>query len=161
MSTNYTLQISEDECIGDSLETINDNFSDLDTAVTNLSSYFYSTFHCETSGAGIINRFMSYGSGATSHRGLRMPFSGQIINATLQANGSRGSIIVDPVINDTANTAGRLSFGSGTASLTGGVLSAFNPPISFNAQDTIAWRLTVPPTSALSYSTVYTVKFFI
>jgi hypothetical protein len=161
MSTNYTIQILEDECIGDSLDTINENFSDLDTAITDLSSYFYSTFFCETSGAGIINRFMSYGSGATNHQGLRMPFSGQIINATLQANGSQGSIIIDPVISGNPNTAGRLSFGSGIASLTGGVLSAFNPPISFNAQDTIAWRLTVPPTSALSYSTVYTVKFFI
>jgi len=161
MSTNYTTQISEEECIGDSLDTINANFDALDTAVTDLSSYFYSTFHCETSGAGIINRFMSYGSGATNHHGLRMPFSGQIINATLQANGSWGTVMIDPSINGVANTAGRLSITSDSTSLTGGVLSAFNPPIAFNAQDTIAWRQTVVPVSANSYAAVYTVKFFI
>lgn len=161
MSENYTFQISEDQCIGDSLDVINSNFSNLDTAVEDLSSYFFSTFHCETNGAGVINQPMSYGAGATSHRGLRMPYSGQIINATLQANGSWGTITIDPVINNTADTTGRLTIGSGTASLTGGVLSAFNPPISFNAQDTIAWRQTIVPVSAHSYSAVYTVKFFI
>lgn len=33
---NYTTQISEEECIGDSLDTINANFSALDVAVCNL-----------------------------------------------------------------------------------------------------------------------------
>lgn len=161
MSTNYTTQISEEECIGDSLDIINANFDALDTAATDLSSYFYSTFHSERNGAGVINQIMGYGNGAAIHNGLRMPFSGQIINATLQVNGSWGTVMIDPAINGVADTAGRLSITSNGTSLTGGVLSAFNPPIAFNAQDAIGWRQTVVPVSANSYTAVYTVKFFI
>jgi hypothetical protein len=40
MTLKYTSLISEDECIGDSLDTINSNFSALDVATDSLSSQF-------------------------------------------------------------------------------------------------------------------------
>ena len=36
--SNYTIPIDENECIGDSLDTINENYNSLDTAVTTLST---------------------------------------------------------------------------------------------------------------------------
>lgn len=161
MNYKYTAQISEDECIGDSLDTINANFSALDVATADLSSYFYSTFHCERGSNGTQNDVMAYGNGVPKGHGVRMPYRGEIINATLQVNGAWGTTTVDPAINGIADTNGRLTITSNNTSLTGGTLSAFNPPVSFNAQDAIAWRQTTVPISAISYQTVYTVKFFI
>jgi hypothetical protein len=41
MSTRkYTTIISEDECIGDSLDTINSNFANLDTTSSSISAQF-------------------------------------------------------------------------------------------------------------------------
>jgi hypothetical protein len=42
MSTQIVTLISEDECIGDSLETINNNFSKIDTLLTSLSATIFS-----------------------------------------------------------------------------------------------------------------------
>jgi hypothetical protein len=42
MSTNYTSQIDQNQCIGDSLDVLNSNFNNLDTSLTTLSTNFMS-----------------------------------------------------------------------------------------------------------------------
>lgn len=160
-----TRPISEDDCLGDSLDQpitstkggVNTNYLALDEAVQSLSASFTTAFFCERNGAGTANDVMSYGAGSTGGRGLRMPYNGQLIRATLQATNMTGTIAVDPIINNIPNVFYRLTT-TGT-SLTGGTTSSYTTPLNFNANDTLGWRQTTVPSSANNYNVTYVVKF--
>ena len=160
-----TKPISEDDCLGDSLDQpitttkggINTNYLALDEAVQSLSATFITAFHCERNGAGTVNDIMAYGAGSTGGPGVRMPYSGQLIRATLQVSNMTGTTTVTPIINNIPNVFYNLTT-TGT-SLTGGITSNYTTPLNFNANDTFGWRQTQVPTSANNYNVTYIVKF--
>lgn len=161
-----TRPISEDDCLGDSLDQpitstkggINTNYLALDEAVQSLSGSFITAFTCERSGTGTAGQFMSHGGGATGAPGICMPYSGQLIRATLQVSNMTGSITVDPVINNIPNVFYGLTRTTGT-NLTGNVVSNYTTPLNFNANDTLGWRQTTVPSSINYYNVTYIVKF--
>lgn len=160
-----TRPISEDDCLGDSLDQpitstkggINTNYLALDNAVQSLSTSFITAFTCERLSTGTANDIMAYGNGAAGGPGLRMPYSGELIRATLQVSNITGTVAVDPVINNIPNVFYRLTT-TGT-SLTGGVTSNYTSPLTFSANSTFGWRQTQVPSSANNYNVTYIVKF--
>jgi hypothetical protein len=159
MSTNYTFQISEEECIGDSLATINLNYSNLDTAVTTLStSMFYTVFDCERSGTGTTGDYMAFGNGASSHQGTRMPYNGEIITATFQYYGVTGTITVGPMKNGISPGTIYNFTATGTG-ITDGEIKTYSPPIMFEAGDRIGFRQIQAPATATAYNVTFTVRF--
>jgi hypothetical protein len=159
MSNNYTQIILEEECIGDSLTTINNNYSSLDTAITTLStSMFHAVFDCERSGNGTTGGYMAFGNGATTHQGLRMPYNGEIISATFQYYNVTGTITVGPQKNN-ISSGNIYNFTATGTSITDGEIKTYNPPISFEAGDRIGFKQIQAPTSADAYNVVFTVRF--
>ncbi len=159
MSRIQTEFIAETECIGDSLETINDNFENLDTAVQSLSSTFTATYACERNSIGGLDQLLAYGNGASSHLGLLKPYPGQVIAATLQGIDIIGTVAVDAYLNGfKQSTIYRLSY-TGTTT-TGGDIKIFNTPINFNAGDTFGWiQASVP--SGGRFNVNYLVRYFL
>ena len=58
-------------------------------------------FTCESNGTGYVGQIMSFGSSVLTGKGIRMPFAGKIICATLNANGLKGMLAVTPALNGT------------------------------------------------------------
>jgi hypothetical protein len=127
--------IDENQCIGDSLERINNNFDYLDTK-------FFTGYSCERNGNGSLNSFLSYGNGATNHTGLAMPYDGVLIKAGLAVTLLTGTLTVAPAVNGAANTNYQLSRTGAGFGLTTDILSEYNPllPLTFNAGDTFGWQ---------------------
>jgi hypothetical protein len=160
MSTNYTQQISEEECIGDSLDTINNNFASLDTTCTLLSGTFTAAYVCEMNGVGGIGQILAYGDGAKAHKGLRMPYPGTLIAATLQGADIDGTVAVDPYLNGLPQTNFRLTYTDVIPNIGGGQTRIFNEPLQFNASDTLGWiQVTVP--SGGRFNVNYLIKYII
>lgn len=102
MSSNYTVQIDENECIGDSLDKLNSNFASLDTQMSGLSTLNNTivAFHCERNGLGNQGNAMAFGNGSTSGS-LVMPLAGRVIAATLRVNSlTNGTITVSPRVTE-------------------------------------------------------------
>lgn len=159
MARLYTDPIPETDCIGDSLQTINDNFENLDVQAQTQTQNYYVTYACEVSGSGSVGRVMSYGAGATSLSGLRMLYDGQLLAASLQCTNVAGEIIVDAYLNGTAQTNYRLSYSSDSG-LNGGQQTTFTPSLSFFAGDTLGWiQRTLPLGGANSFAVNYLVKY--
>lgn len=146
----YTRTIDENECIGDSLDTINANFNALDMN-------FNTAFCCERNGTGIINQFMSHGGSATIHNGIPMPYSGELIKAALEVYGVTGTVTVQPAINGAVYSDYQLTT-TGT-NLTGGQLSAYPVSLKFNAGDTLGWKQISVPSSANAYHVTFVTRF--
>jgi hypothetical protein len=156
MSTNYTQQISEEECIGDSLDKINNNFSSLDATCATLSSTFTAAYACERNGVGDVGQLLAHGSGASAHRGLCMPYNGKVIAATLQGASINGTVSVQAYLNGTSLSEYSLTY-TGTFS-NGSDIETFSPPLSFEAGDTLGWIQTVKPAAGtfnVNYLVVY------
>jgi len=154
----FTTTIDENQCIGDSLETLNTNFSALDTAVLGLYTSPVVAFACERNNTGVQDQFMAYGSGAGIHNGICMPFAGNIISATLQVYGITGTVAVDPCVNGTPQEAFRLST-TGT-NLTGNDIRYYTEPsLSFDIGSTIGWKQVIVPSSAGVYNVTFIVTF--
>jgi hypothetical protein len=115
-------------------------------------------FDIERNGTGSANGLMSFGNGATTIKGARMPFSGKLITATLHGTGVTGTITVDAYINGSANTSYRLS-GTGSASDVNVTQNWQLSPLSFSAGSTINFRQTSVPTSANGYVVTFFVVY--
>jgi len=151
--------IPETQCIGDSLITINNGFAVLDTAIQNLTNTTIVAYACERNSVGGLNQVLSYGNGASAHSGLKMPYSGQIIAATLQGTDIAGTVAVDAFLNGVQqNIIYRLSYTGTTTS--GGDLKTFNIPINFNAGDTFGWLQIGVPSSG-RFNVNYLVRYFL
>lgn len=154
--------IPETECIGDSLITINNGFAALDTAALTLSSTFTAAYACERNGVGAIGQYLAYGNGASDHTGLLMPYSGQIIAATLQGTDITGTITVEPCINGVTvvpSTLYRLVYTSADPQA-GENNKKYNTPISFNAGQVVGWQQVSVPSSG-RFNVNYLVRYFL
>lgn len=159
MARFYTDPIAETQCIGDSLQVINDNFESLDEQAQTQTQNYYVTYACETSGSGAVDRVMSYGSGATSLSGLRMLYDGQLLAASLQCTNIAGEIIVDALLNGAGQASHRLSYSSDEGP-NGGQQTTFTAPLSFFAGDTLGWvQKTTPLVGVNSFVVNYLVKY--
>jgi hypothetical protein len=156
----YTDQISEEQCIGDSLDTINDNFLELDNAVQTLSGQFIVAHTCEINGPGSVDNVMSYGDGATDHFGLQMLYNGQLIAATLQCKGLAGQFGVDALLNNTPRPNYRLISNSISDGANSGPRLIFSTPLNFNAGDTLGWIQISAPSSGV-FNVNYLVRYFL
>lgn len=154
----FTTTIDENQCIGDSLETLNANFSALDAAVLNLYTAPVVTYTCERNSVGAQDGFMAFGNGASLHEGVCMPFAGKIISAALQVYGMTGTVAVDPCVNGAAQEEYRLAT-TGT-NLTGNDIRYYSQPqLSFNAGDRVGWKQVNVPSSANAYNVTFVVSF--
>jgi long-subunit acyl-CoA synthetase (AMP-forming) len=154
----FTTTIDENQCIGDSLDTLNSNFSALDTAVYDLYTAPVVAFTCERNSTGTQDQFMAHGDGAALHNGICMPFAGSIISAALQVYGMTGTVAVDPCINGTPQEDYRLTT-TGT-DVTGSHVRTFvEPPLSFSGGSTIGWKQVNIPSSANAYNVTFVVAF--
>ena len=154
----FTTTIDENQCIGDSLETLNANFSALDTATLNLYTAPVVVFTCERNGTGTQNQFMSFGSGATQHEGTCMPFAGKIISAALQVYGATGTVTTDPCVNGVAQQEYRLT--TTGINLTGNNIRYYTAPqLLFNVGDRVGWKQVGIPSSANCYNITFVVEF--
>lgn len=149
--SNTITYIDENECIGDSLDTINANFNVLNTQFT-------TAFHCETSGTGVLNQFMSFGGRATSQYGLAMPYRGQLLKASLQVFDATGTVAVQPAINN--NTYSNYELSTTGTDLTSSQLSAYSTPLEFNEGDVLGWKQVSVPSSANAYNVTFVTKFY-
>jgi hypothetical protein len=99
---------------------------------------------------------MAFGNGSSAGKGVRMPFAGKLIVATLTGTGITGTVTVDVYKNATANSSYRLTATATAADI--GVTQDFSSsPLSFAAGDTIGWYQTTVPT----VSSVYNVNFYV
>lgn len=144
--------IDENQCIGDSLDRINNNFTNLDTK-------FYAAYACELSGAGEVGRFMSYGSNSTNHTGLCMPYDGVLLKAAFRATSLTNVLTIEPAINGTTDSDYALTL-NGT-NFTGDVISNYIVPLSFEAGDVLGWKQITLPDSVSSFNVNYIVRFTI
>jgi hypothetical protein len=115
------------------------------------------SFSCERSGVGTATNVMAFGNGATLGKGLRMPFAGKLIAATLSGTGIDGTVTVDVYLNGSANSSYRLTATNGAPADVGVTQDWGGSPLSFSAGDTIGWYQTTVPSAA----NVYTVAFFV
>ena len=156
----YTTNISEDECIGDSLTTINANFSAIDTGLNRIALQPIVTFVCERNSTGSQDGFMSYGNGYSTHNGICMPYSGVIFAATLRCDSFTGTVAIDPCVNGSPKEDYRLTV-TGVTNTSASDIEYFSTPLIFNAGDLVGWKQTIVPTTAKGYHVVYMVKFSI
>jgi hypothetical protein len=115
------------------------------------------SFACERSGTGSATNVMSFGNGAALGKGLRMPFAGKLLVATLSGTGINGTVTVDAYLNGTANSSYRLTATNGSAADVAVTQNWSSSPLSFAAGDTLGWYQTVVPTAA----NVYNVSFYV
>jgi hypothetical protein len=136
------------------------NLSDLispSTARTNLR--IMQSFVCERNGVGTINQVMAFGNGAGTGKGIRMPFAGKLIAATLAGVGVNGTVTVDVFRNGSANSSYRLTATNGSAADVGVTQNWSSSPLSFSAGDTIGWQQVAVPSAANTYNVSFYVIF--
>ena len=114
------------------------------------------SFVCERNGTGVATNVMAFGNGSTLGKGVRMPFAGKLVLATLTGTTVTGTVTVDVYQNGTANSSYRLT-ATATAADIGVTQNFSSSPLSFAAGDTIGWYQTVVPTTA----SVYNVNFYV
>jgi hypothetical protein len=146
--------IDPNQCIGDSLERINNNFDYLD-------KQFRVGYTCERNGLGGVGQFLAHGNGASAHQGIGMPYDGELIKAVLTVTGLDGELIVAPAINNVVYNDYRLRIATSVATSDVEV-SEYNPllPLTFEAGDTFGWRQMTLPVDALTSCNVnFIVRF--
>lgn len=159
----HTQLIDENKCMGDTLETFNDNYENLDNAVQSLSTSFISTLHCEGSG-NTVDQFLSHGDATTNHIGLRMPYRGELLAAALQVSNMTGTVTVDPTLSGTTFDEFRLTTGA-QSNYTGGTSRRYEEPggidpLQFSQDDVIGWKIITAP-SVGTYTVTYVVKMYL
>jgi hypothetical protein len=115
-------------------------------------------FVCERNGVGAIGQIMSFGNGASTGIGLRMPFTGKLILATLQGTYINGNVTLDAYLNGVTNSSYRLSV-VGTNTNVGNTQNWETTPLTFNAGDTLGWYLVEAPTGANTYNVSFYVVY--
>jgi hypothetical protein len=117
------------------------------------------SFACERSGTGASGQVMSFGNGAAAGKGLRMPFAGKVLVATLAGTGIDGTVTIDVYKNGATNTSYRLTATNVGAADVGVTQNWSSSPLTFAAGDTIGWHQTVVPTAAITYNVSFYVIF--
>jgi len=116
-------------------------------------------FNCERSGAGSIGGILSYGNGLATGKGLRMPFAGKLLAATVAGTAIVGTVTLDAYLNESANSSYRLTQTNVSSGGVGVTQDFQSSPLSFAAGDFLGWYQTAVPSSANGYSVSYYVIF--
>lgn len=97
MSTNFTTTILETQCIGDSLDIINNNFDGLDTAVTSVSASLNST---------IVNILTATDSAVIdlTYNSVTRSLSADIINNSITTNKLANNTVTLAKLDNTVTT---------------------------------------------------------
>ena len=117
------------------------------------------SFVCERNGVGTATNVMAFGNGSTLGKGIRMPFAGKLLAATLAGTGINGTVTIDVYQNGSANSSYRLTATNGSAADIGVTQDWSGSPLSFSAGDTIGWYQTAVPTAANAYNVTFYVIF--
>jgi hypothetical protein len=116
------------------------------------------SFACERTTPGTATNVMAFGNGLSTGKGLRMPFAGKLLAATLSGINVNGTITVDAYLNGSANSSYRLT-GTGSSTDIGVTQNFQSSPLSFAAGDTLGWYQTTVPTTANGYVVSFYVIF--
>jgi hypothetical protein len=116
-------------------------------------------FNCERSGTGSIGGILSYGNGLATGKGLRMPFAGKLLAATVAGTAIVGTVTLDAYLNESANSSYRLTQTNASSGGVGVTQDFQSSPLSFAAGDFLGWYQTAVPSSANGYSVSYYVIF--
>jgi hypothetical protein len=116
-------------------------------------------FVCERSGTGAAGQVMSFGNGSSTGKGLRMPFAGRLLVATLAGTGIDGTITIDVYKNGATNTSYRLTATNVGAADVGVTQNWSGSPLTFAAGDTIGWYITTAPTLSNAFNVSFYVIF--
>jgi len=169
MSTcNFITVIDENQCIGDSLPIINNNYGNLNSAVCELSSRVVlapllsrtiQAFNCERTGVGTAGTNFSFGNGSTTD-GIVMPLDGRVIGATYHVTGITGTATAHLTLNGTSYSQYPLSI---TAPNVSDVQDYTLPPYSvtlpFYRGDRLTWKLITQPSTATGQTITFYVLF--
>jgi len=116
-------------------------------------------FNCERTSTGSIGGILSYGNGNTTGKGLRMPFAGKLLAATLAGTAIVGTVTLDAYLNESANSSYRLTQTNVSSAAVGVTQDFQSSPLSFAAGDFLGWYQTAVPSSANGYAVSYYVIF--
>jgi hypothetical protein len=116
------------------------------------------TMWCERNGVGAVGQVFSYGNGSSTGKGMRMPFAGKILNATITGAALNGTVTAQVYLNGTASTSYQVTMTSTGADA--GATSDFSAaPLSFAAGDVIGWYQAAAPTAVNSIDILYTIIY--
>lgn len=116
------------------------------------------SFACERNGSGSVGGYLAFGNGVTGSQGLRMPYAGKLLAATLHGTAINGTVTLDAAINGTANTSFRLT-ATGSTTDVGVTQDWQSSPLSFSANDKLGFYQTAVPTGATGYNVSFYVIF--
>jgi hypothetical protein len=116
------------------------------------------SFACERTSTGTATGVMAFGNGTTNLKGLRMPFAGKLIAATLSGITVTGTVTVQAYLNGTANASYQLT-GTGSAEDIAQTQDWSSSPLSFTAGQTLGWYQETVPASANGYNVSFYVIF--
>jgi hypothetical protein len=116
------------------------------------------SFHCERFGVSVVGDRLSYGNGTSASYGMAMPFSGQLIVATLACTALTGTQSFQLCINGTANTSYQLS-ATGSASTVYDIKDWQATPLLFAAGTMLTWISVAAPTLSTASDVTYFVIF--
>lgn len=116
-------------------------------------------FACERNGTGVVGQVLSFGNGSSALKGIRMPYSGKLMAATLSGVAVTGTITVDAYLNGAANTSYRLTQTNGVSADVGVTQDFQASPLTFSANDTLGWYLTAAPSAATGFIVNFYVIF--
>lgn len=115
-------------------------------------------FSLERTSVGTVGNYMANGNGSTGIKGLRMPFAGKILAATLHGTLITGTITIQAAINGTQNASFELT-GTGSATDVNATADWTGAPLSFAAGDLITFYQAAVPTVANGYVATMFVSF--
>jgi hypothetical protein len=116
------------------------------------------SFACERNGVGAVGQIMSFGNGSSTGKGIRMPFAGRLLLATLAGTNITGTITVQAYQNGSVNSSYQLS-GTGSASDIGVTQDFRSAPLYFAAGDLIGWYQAAAPTAGNVFNVTFYVIF--
>lgn len=132
--------------------------ANLDSNFTYLNNRTIQTLWCERTSVGTVTNVMSYGNGAGTGKGLKMPYAGKLLYATLVGYTITGTIAVQAYLNGTANSSYQLT-ATGSATDISQAVDFSASPLSFAAGDTLGWYQASVPTLANAYNVCYVVMY--
>jgi len=116
------------------------------------------SFACERTSTGTATGVMAFGNGNANMKGLRMPFAGKLIAATLSGINVTGTITVQAYLNGSANASYQLT-GTGSAEDIAQTQDWSSSPLSFTAGQTLGWYQGTVPATANGYNVSFYVIF--
>lgn len=112
---------------------------------------------CERNSIGSLNAPMSFGASSTTH-GIRMPFAGKILAATMETTLLNGTMTVQAYVNASANSSYELTATAAGADA-GQTQDWQSSPLSFAAGSTVNFIQKAVPSSCTGTTVTFWVEF--